>query len=161
MNIMKRNKKAVSPVVATAILVLIVIILAIIILLWARGFVKEVVEKDIAGTTKRIEQYCAEVSLRAILNDDGSFGFQNIGSVSIYRYKLKLKEPGSSYIREVPAGNKGTVSPGFSSVIEASEEKAHTEFEGISVIPILLGKSKKSGGIKEFECPETYAFDIK
>ena len=41
------NKKAVSPIISTVLLIMIVIILAIIILLWSRGFIKEAITKDI------------------------------------------------------------------------------------------------------------------
>ena len=49
-----KNKKAVSPVVSTVLLVLIVIILAIIILLWSRGFIKEVILKEIPGEESKV-----------------------------------------------------------------------------------------------------------
>jgi flagellin-like protein len=158
---MKGNKKAVSPVVATALLVLIVIILGIIILLWARGFIKEVVEKEIAGKTQTVENYCASMSLRGIINDDGSFGFSNIGNVPIYAFKLKLVEPGSSSVKRIPPGKKGTISPGFSTVLDSTDGvKSYKSYESVTVLPILLGKSKTDGGIKEFECPERYGFVI-
>jgi len=41
----KRGKKAVSPVVATVLLILIVVILAVIVFLWARGFIGESLTK--------------------------------------------------------------------------------------------------------------------
>ena len=49
----RKNKKAVSPTISTVLLVMIVIIVAIIILMWSRGFIKEAIEKEVAGEKKK------------------------------------------------------------------------------------------------------------
>ena len=51
-----KEKKGVSPIISTVLLIVIVIILAIIILLWSRGFVKEIITKEIAGNEKRVNE---------------------------------------------------------------------------------------------------------
>lgn len=144
-----KNKKAVSPVIATVLLIMIVIILAIIILLWSRGFVKEAITKTIGDETKTVEQWCSEVQIdRIISEDETSFGFQNIGNIPIYKFNLKLTESGSgdSSIENYDVA----VNPGFSTLVE---DKSYSDYEQIKVIPIILGK-KKSGGQEPFECPE-------
>ena len=41
-----KNKKAVSPMISTVLLIMIAIIIAIIILIWGRGFIKEKLDKS-------------------------------------------------------------------------------------------------------------------
>lgn len=155
---MRMAKKAVSPVISTVLLIMIVIILGIIILLWSKGFIKEVVEKEIAGNTKRVDDYCKDVKLSSIINQDGSFGFENVGNVPIFAYNVKLTSVGSGESTTVKVENKngGAVNPSFGSII--TNQGSYGDYEKVKVIPILLGKAK--GGIKEFECPEEVGFVI-
>jgi len=155
---MRMLKKGVSPVISTVLLIMIVIILAMIILLWSRGFIKEAVEKDIAGNNKRVEDYCREVKLSSIVNQDGSFGFENIGNVPIFAYNIKLTNEGSGNSKIVKVKNKngGAVNPSFGSII--SDQGKYTDYEKVKIIPILLGKAK--GGTKEVTCPEKTGFVI-
>jgi len=150
---MKRefNRKGVSPIISTSILIVIVIILAIIILLWAKGFVKEAVLKEIAGNEKRAEDFCREVKMRAILNEDNSFGFENTGSIPIFKYKLKLESNGGSSVRTI----EKSVNPGYSSIVE---NEKYSDYESVKIIPILLGKVK--GNTQEYECPEVNGVDV-
>ena len=156
--IMRKSKKAVSPVISTVLLIMIVIILAIIILLWSRGFISEVVEKEIAGSIKRVDDYCKEVKLSSIINQDGSFGFENVGNVPIFAYNVKLTRIDSGESTTVKFENKngGAVNPSFGSII--SDQGRYDEYEKVKIIPILLGKAK--GGTKEFTCPEDTSFVI-
>ncbi|MFH1358607.1 MAG: archaellin/type IV pilin N-terminal domain-containing protein [archaeon] len=136
------NKKAVSPLVSTVLLIMIVIILAIIILLWAQGFVKEIVTKDIAGVEKRVEDFCKEIQLSQIINDDGSFGFQNKGNVPIYEFRVNTMEinSGSSNVDIVDHENGGAVNPGFSVIIEDMDP--YDSYESIEIVPTLKGKTE-------------------
>jgi flagellin-like protein len=155
---MKINKKAVSPVISTVLLIMIVMILAVIIFLWAKGLVKEAILKDIAGTEKVTNQWCSEVKLESIVNGD-EFGFKNIGNVPIYKYDVKLTDnSGGSELYEVSNEDGGMVNPGFISIVGG---KIYSEYEGIEIIPILLGKGEKDGGIKEFRCAESQTIPIK
>src|SRR3989344_6352117 len=91
-----KEKKGVSPVVSTVLLIMIVIVIAIIIILWARGFVKEIIEKNIDGNIKRVNEYCNEVRLEPFVNTDNTFGFDNVGNVPVYRFDLKVVETNRS-----------------------------------------------------------------
>jgi flagellin-like protein len=151
-----RGRKAVSPVISTVLLIMIVIIIAIIILLWSRGFVQEAIEKDIAGSTKRINEFCPDVKLKSIVNSDGSFGFENIGNVPVFGFNLKISGDGDSEIINYDNEGGGTVNPGFSVLIE--DRGSYDELGEVKVIPIILGESE--GGQSEFECPEKNGFVI-
>jgi flagellin-like protein len=158
------EKKAVSPVVSTVLLVMIVIILAVIILLWSRGFIKEVILKEIAGESKRVEQYCQEAGLNPIYNEyDGSFGFQNIGNVPIYAVNVKLVSQGSSNLIRINDPNqRNLANPSRSVIIQdpnSGTDIDATGYEEVKIIPILLGKLK-DGGIKEFQCDEIHGIQI-
>jgi len=156
------DKKAVSPIISTVLLIMIVIILAIIILLWSRGFIQEAILKEVAGTEKRVEQFCGEVGITRILNSDGSFGITNSGNVPIYKINLKLTSKGTSIIKEIDSEAGGLVNPGFASIFEGYNyynDGTGSPYEEVKVIPVLLGESK-SGGITEFACPEENAFTI-
>jgi len=150
---MRMSKKAVSPVISTVLLVLIVIVLATIILLWSRGLIKEAITKEIVGESKRVEQFCSEVGVESILNEDGSFGFSNNGNVPIYSVNVKLTSGGNSEIKEIDSASGGSVNPGFATFIEDPDIQTYENYEEVKIIPVLLGKTK-SGGIEPFECPE-------
>lgn len=137
---MNKDKKGVSPVIATVLLVVLVIIIAIIILLWSQLWFKEKVTKF----DEIIENVCAKVSLRTFINEDNSFGFTNTGNVPIYRFDLKLSSSGSSEIN----GIDRPVDSGLSTVIDGY---SYDNYEKVEIIPILLGESD-DGGVKEFTC---------
>jgi len=152
-----KNKKAVSPVIATVLLVLIVIILAVIIFLWARGFVSEAVLKEIAGTKDSADSFCSDIKVELIDNGASGFGFKNTGNVPIFKFELKLvdKADGSSEILEIGSDEGGRVNPGFNSIID----NIYEDYEEIELIPTILGKGK-GGDTKEFRCPESKAIAL-
>jgi flagellin-like protein len=145
------NKKAVSPVISTVLLIMIVVVLAAIILVWSRGFIKEAITKDVGGQTKSVDQLCSsEVSLKTFVNDkDGSFGFTNNGNFPLYGFSLKLtsKTSGGSNVIDfsttsVNTGKSFTVPPPYK----------YGDYSEVKIIPVLLGKA--SSGTQKYECPE-------
>jgi len=146
----------VSPIISTVLLIMIVIIIAVIILVWSVGFVQEAVEKEIAGNKKRVDDFCRDVKLKSIINGDGTYGFENVGNVPVYGFKLKKTTEGSSEIVEFDVNNGGSVNPGFSVIVE--NEGVYSDYVELKVIPILLGQ--KGSGQEPFECPESSAFGI-
>ncbi len=146
------DKKAVSPVIATVLLILIVLILALIILIWSMGFLKEAVVKEIDGNKKRVNEFCGEVKMQKILNPDGTFGFANLGRIPIYAINLKVVEKGtgSSETYEIGKSKGGRVNPGVSTIIRGYN---YDSYEKVTLIPVLIG-THKSGGLRDFECPE-------
>jgi flagellin-like protein len=162
---MKRgiNKKGLSPIVATSILIVIVIVLAIIILLWARGFIKEAVIKEIAGSSKRAEEFCREIGMRGFVNEDleETFGFENTGTIPIFAYRINLEESGSSKIIRVGNEKGGSVNPGSIVIITDSIVKdiqPYSSYDSVKIIPVLLGKVE--GSTQSYDCPEINGIDI-
>ena len=157
---MKRgiNKKGLSPIVATSILIVIVILLAIIILIWSRGFIKEAVIKEIAGNSKRAEEFCREIGMRGFVNEDDTFGFENTGTIPIFAYRInsELKESGSSKITRVGNDQGGSVNPGDTVII--SNFQPYKDYDSVKIIPVLLGKVE--GSTQSYDCPEINGIDI-
>ena len=149
------NKKAISPIVSTVLLIMIVIILAVIILLFSRNFIKESILKEVAGNTKRIEKFCSEVKIRTLINEDGSFGFKNIGNVPIHAIDLKvsLKGSGSSDTIKVTAIKGTLANPSKTVVFDGLGLLSYSDYEKVEIIPILLG-TKKGGDPEQYTCEE-------
>lgn len=144
-----KREKAVSPVISTVLLILIVVVLAVIILLWSRGFIKEAATKQILGQTKSVEQFCNDIQIKSIYNDDGTFGFQNVGQVPIYSFNVKFTEKDGSSRIENFTGPDGAINPGFSKNLDG----LYSDYDQIKIIPILLGKTKS--GMKPVQCPDS------
>ena len=151
------NKKSVSPIISTVLLIMIVIILAIIILAWSKGFVKEIITKEIAGNKKRVNEFCSEVKMNPIVNKDDTFGFENIGNIPIYAYllKLELKDLGKSDTIVIKNQEGGAVNPGNSVIVEDSRVGSYSSYESIKIFPVLLGTVNSNA--REFQCPESSA----
>jgi len=144
-----KSKKAVSPVVSTVLLIVIVVILAIIIFLWARGFIKEKVEKF----DKPIEMICSEVNFRASYIG-GKLSIVNRGNVPIYNLNVKKEKPGTSDIISLSRPiNLGAGASASESVPVSGD------YEKIIIIPVLLGKSGNKN--KQYTCPENNGVEIE
>ena len=140
-----KNKRAISPIISTVLLIMIAIIIAIIILIWGRGFIKEKLLKF----DKPIENVCSEVGISAFINDDDSdtYGFTNIGNIPIYQVDLKVMERGKSTVTRI----EKTANPG--TVLILGEDYYNSDVEERKIIPVLLGETK-DGKQKEYSCPE-------
>lgn len=137
----QRNRKALSPIIATVLLVILVIIIAAIIFLWARRFVGEAVIKNGASA----EQKCSEINLAAERYSE-TLSLNNNGNVPIYSVQLILKESGSEKIRTI---EKINLAPGQSGEYPVPEIASA---ESAKITPIILGEVKS--GTKEFTCTD-------
>ncbi|MEM0465727.1 MAG: archaellin/type IV pilin N-terminal domain-containing protein [Candidatus Pacearchaeota archaeon] len=149
----KKERKAISPVITTMLLIMVVIIIAIIIILWFNVFIKEYAKKTINGQEKRAEDFCRDVSLKPFVNEDESFGVTNEGNVPVYSIKLKVsKTDGTADVLSIP----GNLNPGFSAIFDPYKR---SDFESVKILPVLLGK-RKSGAVEPVQCPEINGIDI-
>lgn len=150
----KMEKKGISPLVSTILLIMIAIVLALIIIIWSTGFVKEAYSKTVAGEEKPVEYYCSQLSLESINNQDGSFGFSNQGTVPVYSFKLKLVEDdGSSTVTEIEQG----VGPGSTVIVP---DKTSIGKKEITIIPVLLAKKKSAANPEPVPCASSNALKI-
>src|SRR3989344_8412921 len=147
-----RNKKALSPVITTVLLIAMVIILAAIIFLWAKFFIGEAIEKEIGGVKKTAERFCPDVNFQAGISGT-QLSIVNKGNVPIHNINIKMKAKGSSDITEYEnAGELLNLRIGQSKPVILSSDTA--EYDEVIIIPVLLGKSGNEQ--KKYPCEEAY-----
>lgn len=140
---MKRDKKAISPLIATVLLIVVAIILFLLIFMWLRGFQKEAITKQ--GTA--IELMCREISFNMVYNS-GTLQIVNMGDVPLYRIDIYIvsgrsttKYEGTTTFKEISQGTTATGS------VDCDPDKR------IKAIPVLLGTTK-TGSQKEYICED-------
>jgi len=152
-----KRKKAISPVIATVLLVAMVLVVGLIIFLWFRGITQEAVTK-FGGTN--IELVCNDVGFSSSYSS-GILSLSNIGNVPIFGMKLKVTSQGSyqTYdLKDLPGNwpsiglrQGGTFSSGdLSTTISGASE--------VLVIPVLIGSSER--GEQSHVCDEQYGQEL-
>ena len=150
------KKKAISPVIATTLLIAIVVIIALIVFLWFRNVIGDYGEKF----GKNIELVCDEVMLGASYSG-GWIYVTNDGNVPIFKLNLKIAEGGgyetvelNEYVSDWPATGltQGGIYSGDISLYIGSPD-------AIILMPILMGTSDK-GGKKTYACGEQYGYEL-
>jgi len=148
MNNCKRasNRRGVSPVIATTLLITITIILAIIVFIWAKSFIGEAVEKN----GERAENSCELVTfdVNARMGAGGEEDLTNLylditnrGNVPIYSAEVRKKSLGSIRFAGSPVqGIDATISTGQVETIEIAPQGDIEAGDEIVVIPIILGE---------------------
>ena len=148
--IFKKSRKAISPVIATVLLIAMVVVIGLIIFLWFKGMTGEVITK-FEGTN--IEMVCNDVSFDASYSD-GILYILNLGNVPVFGAKVKILRDGSHETKDIVelSGNwpelglnqGGTFSGDISGEVSSGDE--------IIITPVLIGNSKS--GEKTFMCDE-------
>lgn len=138
----KKEKRAVSPVVATILLIVLVLVIALIVFLWFRNLTKE----EVLKFDQNIELVCDKISFRASYSaSTKKLSITNDGNVPIYSIKIKAGSGGDYNLVEVPdfkslgAGKGGEFSADLGT------------YSSAEIIPVLLGTSS-SGEEKSFVC---------
>jgi len=143
------KRRAVSPVIATVLLITLVIVTGVVVFLWFRGFVGETITKS----GKNIELVCDDVVFSASYSG-GNLYISNDGNVPIFGMKLKVSTAGSyetKDLSEMTDGwpddglKQGGAFSGLLSGVSGSEDS-------IILIPVLMGSSES--GEKTFVCDE-------
>lgn len=137
-NMYIKNKRGLSPIIATVLLVVIVIVLGTIIYIWARGFVTEKIQKF----DEPIENSCPAVAFGAEAYG-GQVRISNDGTIPIYGLEIKKVKFGSTSLSGViPFGS--TVMAGQTGEVDLP--LSVNEGDSIVVLPVLLGES---GNVKK------------
>lgn len=137
---MMKNKKGISPIIATVLLIAIAIALFLLIFLWIKSFQAEQVSKFGAP----IENACPNIQLQFTVLTGNQLQIENTGDVPVYKVDI-FKVSGGSSTRintetiDLLAGK--TADP---ITLESCENS-------LKIIPILLGKTS-SGANKEYTC---------
>ena len=150
------NKRGVSPVIATTLLIAMVVVTGLIIFLWFRGFTEEAVTK-FGGTNVKL--VCGDVRFESSYSS-GSLFLSNIGNVPIYSIKLKVESPGSYETLDIEniVGNWPVTGLNQGGVFSADISSSVSGAEKIVVIPVLRGTSDT--GARTHDCDEQYGEEI-
>lgn len=143
------NKKGVSPVIATVLLVALVLVMALIIFLWARGFLTEQLQKnglDVANVCSQVT-YTSEL----VSTTEGyELKIANNGNIPIYQFEAKVMDT---------SGNAETVSWAYAvdegSVISAPLSSATDLGSALSIdiYPLIAtDPQSESSQIKVYSC---------
>jgi len=155
----KRDKKGVSPVVATILLVAIAIILALIIFVWIKSIIGESITKF---DGQNAETLCAQLEFDATYYDSSQeISIFNSGSIPIYDFEVFIKKTGSHQtinLKYIDTWPKIGLRSGdsFEGVLGPSVENANE----IILIPILRGTGTSSGQIKTVVCKQNNGISI-
>lgn len=129
---MKKEKKAISPVIATVLLIAIVIVLAFIIFLWAKGFISESVIKE----GENVKYACEKVNLEAEY-DGSTLDIINSGNVPVYKLDVKGIIEGEKETIDVEGG----LAVGQPASIDLSD---YDSYDSLEIHPVLLGEASSS-----------------
>ncbi len=128
---LRRSKRGVSPVVASALLLMLTVVLAVIIFLWARGWMTEQIQKF----GRNIEEVCSEVDFDANLFDS-TLEIVNRGNFNINKFEIKYFYSDGSKVESLPISvDKGKA--------VSRDVYLDTNAEKIQLFPVLLGSWKK------------------
>lgn len=147
----KVDKRGLSPVIATVLLIMIALILAVIIFLWARSFVGEAVSKE---KYSRIEQACVDIKFRAEAFASGSSPLQTIdivndGDVPIYGIQVGKKGFGSISVDKFP----GTIANGQTQKVDVSS-KGFVALDELQITPVIVGTAGETK--RTYVCADSF-----
>jgi len=153
------NRKGLSPVITTVLLIALVIVIISIIFLWFRGMVEEGVTKF----GKNIKLVCDDVEFETSYSS-GTLNIVNTGNIPIFSINLKMSQGGNYQTKEITEFNAGSgwsitgLNQGgtFSAANIGSEFVSGTD--KIIVLPVLIGTSSK--GKKTYICEGQYGKEL-
>ncbi|MDP1729202.1 MAG: hypothetical protein Q8L27_03310 [archaeon] len=125
---MKINKKGLSPIITTVLLIVIALVLASIIFMWASGFGKE----QVAKFGEPIEQVCSEVVISGSISGGKVVSVINQGEVPIYKLRFLISGGGNSDKEDIEVNLVGGASKSVTLTSDATGRE-------VEMIPVLLG----------------------
>ena len=155
-NFFPKNRKGVSPIIATILLIALVVLIGAIVFTWFKGLTQEAITKFDGQNIKLV---CEDVNFEASYSG-GDLTIQNLGNIPIYDMDLKMEYPGGHEIQSISDTgftwpetglNQGGLVSESLSVISGTNQ--------ITLIPILLGVDKE-GNRKSEACDERHGLKI-
>jgi flagellin-like protein len=146
----KSNKRGISPIITTILLVVIAMILAVIILVWARGFMTEKISKFIPSQSEArpITEACDAVLLEPAVTGTNSISIINRGDIPLHMLGVRVTDATSGdstiveYVQDLKPGQSNEITTDASQILLGNK---------VEIVPILLGQSEKEG-IKQYNC---------
>lgn len=142
----ERDKRGVSPVIATILLIAIVVVLGFIIFLWARSVINE----DVQKFGEPVQRSCDSILISASSLGNSLVITNNDDRIPLYNVQLHISESnGDTSVEEYTTPLN--LAPGRSSTINVNGANV------IRISPILLGSKGSSDQI--FICDNTINVD--
>ncbi len=144
---MKRSdKRGLSPVIASVLMIMLVLVLAAMIFLWARGFISEQIEKF----GKPVEEMCGSIDIRVnVIEGTGELEVFNRGNVDIRHLDIKMFKGGNSEMKKFDFSvNAGEAVKKHVTLIMSDG----TEPDKMIVYPALIGSVVGKESNKVFSC---------
>ena len=143
----KGNKRGLSPVVATSLLIGIGVILVVIIIIWAISFVGEEIVKGEGDNREAIKNWCDETGISVdVVKGEGKIVIQNTANVPIFGVEIKKKGAGSvDSLGSIIFQDDGTtISSGQTKekILPAEIDNEISVDDQLLVIPVLVGLLK-------------------
>lgn len=151
------KNKAISPVIATVLLIAIVVVIGLIIFMWFRGLSEETITKF---GKKNIKLVCNDVKFDAAYSGT-TLSISNTGTVPIIDFQIKKSVAGgysSIYLSEIDSAGWGELGLNPGGVFSGDISGEINGVEELLLIPVLRGSSKK--GEKNYVCEERHGFKI-
>lgn len=153
------NRRGVSPVIATVLLIGIVIALGVIVFFWFSSFTQEAITKF---NGENIQLVCNDVQFQASYSSDGDLAFSNTGNVPIFSFNVQIQGAAGTFttqdikslISNWPSSGLRTGGV-FSGNIAGKINGANQ----IVLIPVLEG-TVSNGDQKSFTCPNQYGYQV-
>jgi len=159
-----KEKKGLSPVIATVLLIAMVIVIGIIVFIWMKGSIQEVIYKF---GDQNIELACDSVAFEAeYYSDVNSIYVINNGDVPIKDFKVQAVDKGNKYTFNL--GEKSLLSGGLFTGITSGqgeevgiggEDDDLSTSDKLIIIPILEGRTSQ-GESKNYVCDERYGMEV-
>ncbi len=149
------NKRGLSPIIATLLLISITFALAIIIFFWARSFIEENIQKQ----GQPIQNLCGEISFQAEIYETSSgmtLFIENNGDVHIHGVEIKIEKFIGEIIREAVLEDE-SVPPGRTREINV-EDIGLVDGNKVILTPILQGETNSER--KAYVCDEKYGIEV-
>ena len=143
------EKKGLSPVIATVLLIAIVIILGLIVFMWLRGITQEAVTK-FGG--KNVQIVCDDAKFDAQYSG-GMIYLSNTGNVPIYKFKAKISGEGTSNTVVIGDGDSAWPKNGLNQGGVYTGSLDASGGTSILIIPVLIGQTS-AGDKKTYTCED-------
>ena len=148
-NFFPKNRRGLSPVIATVLLIGLVVVSGLIIFTWFRSLTQEAVTKF----DQNIQLVCSDVSFEASYSPTQSMlAISNVGNVPIFGFKVKISDASgfeTTDISEYADWPEGGLNQGGAVEVDLLEDISGD----IILTPVLVGTSQK-GAQASFTCDE-------
>ena len=157
---MIKERRGLSPIIATVLLVSMAIVLSLIVFLWAKGFIAEKTQKDLGRGPEPIENFCDKIDFSAdAVRDDDEVCINNNGNIPIYG--AEVRKIGLGSVKNVGVLDT-TLTKGAGGCFNFDFSDSSININSgdeIVVVPIILGENEEYK--KSYTCDEDFGNIIK